>query len=61
MEGRSREEIEENKRKKWETMSIEEHMQLYLDQGLEKKEAMKSVAKDRGLSKREIYQYLNCQ
>lgn len=61
VEGRSREEIEENKRKKWETMSIEEHMQLYLDQGLEKKEAMKSVAKDRGLSKREIYQYLNCQ
>lgn len=50
VEGRSREEIEENKRKKWETMSIEEHMQLYLDQGLEKKEAMKSVAKDRGLS-----------
>ena len=61
VEGRSREEIEENKRKPWETMSIEEHMQLYLDQGLEKKEAMKSVAKDRGLSKREIYQYLNCQ
>ena len=61
VEGRSREEIEENKRKKWETMSIEEHMQLYLDQGLEKKEAMKSVAKGRGLSKREIYQYLNCQ
>ena len=61
VEGRSREEIEENKRKKWETMSIEEHMQLYLDQGLEKKEAMKSVAKDRGLTKREIYQYLNCQ
>ena len=40
-------------------MSIEEHMELYLSQGLDKKEAMKRTAKDRGVQKREIYNYLN--
>ena len=39
-------------------MSIEEHMEYYLSQGIEKKEAMKRVAKDRGVGKREIYQAL---
>ena len=39
-------------------MSIEEHMNIYLSQGIDKKEAMKKVAKDRGVSKREIYQSL---
>ena len=39
-------------------MDIEEHMQKYLDQGMDKKEAMKQVAKDRGVSKRDIYQEL---
>lgn len=42
----------------WEKMPIEEHMQLYLDRGMERKEAMKAVAKDRGVSKREIYNAL---
>ena len=40
------------------SMTIEEHMQQYLDQGIDKKEAMKKVAKDRGVSKRDIYQAL---
>ena len=40
-------------------MSIEEHMEYYLSQGLDKKEAMKRTAKDRGVQKREIYNYLN--
>jgi 16S rRNA (cytidine1402-2'-O)-methyltransferase len=36
-------------------MNIPEHMEYYLQQGTEKKEAMKRVAKDRGISKREVY------
>ena len=39
-------------------MSIEEHMEYYLNQGNDKKSAMKLVAKDRGVSKRDIYNYL---
>lgn len=39
-------------------MPIEEHMKLYEEQGMDRKEAMKQVAKDRGVSKREIYQAL---
>ena len=42
----------------FEEMSIEEHMQKYLEEGLDKKEAMKRVAADRGVSKREIYKEL---
>ena len=39
-------------------MSIEEHMELYERQGMDHKEAMKQVATDRGISKRDVYQYL---
>ena len=39
-------------------MSIEDHMNIYLEQGMDKKEAMKAVAKDRGVSKRDIYDAL---
>lgn len=48
-------EIEENERKKWEDMTVEEHVLMYMNQGLDKKEATKQVAKDRGVPKREIY------
>ena len=41
-----------------EEMSVEEHMEYYISQGIDKKEAMKKVAADRGVSKREIYQLL---
>jgi len=58
LEGKSFREIEEEKQKAWEEMTIEEHMEIYLSKGMDKKEAMKEVAKDRGTSKREIYQYL---
>lgn len=58
VEGKSRESIEEEQRQQWEMMSIEEHMQYYQNKGLQKKEAMKAVAKDRGVSKRDIYQAL---
>ena len=58
IEGKSREELKQEEVSKWEEMCIEEHMQYYLSQGIEKKEAMKKVAKDRGISKRDVYQQL---
>ena len=58
LEGKSRTEIREEEISRWEEMSVEEHMEYYLSQGIEKKEAMKRVAKDRGVGKREIYQAL---
>ena len=56
--GRSREELVKEQQASWEEMSIEEHMAHYESQGVDHKEAMKLVAKDRGVSKRDIYQYL---
>ncbi len=56
--GRSPRELEAEKQKGWETVSLEDHLRQYLDQGLPKKEAMKQMAKDRGVSKRDIYQAL---
>ncbi|MDO4633455.1 MAG: 16S rRNA (cytidine(1402)-2'-O)-methyltransferase [Eubacteriales bacterium] len=58
IEGKSRKELEEEARQVWESMSVEEHMEHYLSQGMDKKAAMKQVARDRGVSKREIYQEL---
>jgi 16S rRNA (cytidine1402-2'-O)-methyltransferase len=58
LEGRSPQEMAEEKQEQWEAIALTEHMQLYLDKGLEKKEAMKMVAKDRGISRRDIYQML---
>lgn len=58
IEGRSREDMEKEEQKRWEEMSIEDHMQIYLSRGIDKKESMKKVAKDRGLSKRDVYNYL---
>ena len=59
--GRSREEIRQEEKARWEDMSIEDHMEHYIFQGLDRKEAMKKVAKDRGVQKREIYNYLEKQ
>lgn len=56
--GKSREEIIREQQSSWEEMSIEEHMEYYENQGIAHKDAMKLVAKDRGVSKRDIYQYL---
>lgn len=55
LEGRSRQEIREEARLFWEAMTLEEHMAYYEEQGIGRKEAMKLVAKDRGVSKREVY------
>ena len=56
--GKSKEEVMQEEQSRWEDLSIEEHMQIYLDQDYSKKDAMKAVAKDRGVSKRDIYQAL---
>lgn len=56
--GKSRVEIEEEKKAQWESMTIQAHVEMYLEQGMDKKEAMKKAAKDRGVSKREIYNQL---
>ena len=56
--GRTKEEVLEEQKSQWESLTIEEHMQRYLDQDYTKKDAMKAVAKDRGVSKRDIYQAL---
>lgn len=58
IEGKSLKEKKEEKIASYQEVSIQEHMKIYEDQGIERKEAMKLVAKDRGVSKREIYQYL---
>ena len=58
MEGRSFRELEEEKQRSWEDMDLQEHMDLYLSQGLGQKDAMKAVAKDRGLGKRDVYRML---
>ena len=58
IEGMSREAAEQEEKEKWADMSIEDHMEYYLSQGIERKEAMKRTAKDRGVPKREIYNYL---
>lgn len=55
VEGRSFEEKQQEQEASWQSLSIEEHLQMYEAQGLDRKEAMKRAAKDRGVSKREIY------
>lgn len=59
IEGRSSEELEAERRRTFMDMELSEHMDMYLSRGMDKKEAMKAVAKDRGLSKRDIYNELN--
>ena len=56
--GRSREEMKKEEQAGWEALSLEEHMAHYESQGIDRKEAMKRVAKDREVSKRDIYQAL---
>ena len=56
--GKTFKELKEESIQSYMEMSIEEHMELYLSKGMDKKEAMKAVAKDRGVSKRDIYDAL---
>ena len=54
--GKPYEELEQEARKQWDGISIEEHVEKYIAEGMSKKDAMKAAAVDRGLSKREVYQ-----
>ena len=58
IEGKSREQIRQEEVTKWEEMSLEEHMDFYEKQGIDRKEAMKRVAKDRQMAKRDVYKAL---
>lgn len=58
IEGKKYQELEKESQEEFLKYTIEEHMELYLSQGIDKKQAMKMVAKDRGISKREVYQAL---
>lgn len=55
MEGRSRAQLQEEARRAFEELTVQEHVDRYIAQGMDRKEAMKQAAKDRGVSKREIY------
>lgn len=56
--GKDRNELAKEAQQEWERMSVEEHMEYYTSRGIDRKAAMKQVAKDRGVGKREIYQQL---
>lgn len=56
--GADAEQIKKKEQQDWCSLDIHEHMEIYLEQGIEKKDAMKLVAKDRGITKREVYQQL---
>lgn len=58
IEGKTFAEIKKESQEEFLTISIGEHMERYLSQGMDKKQAMKQVAKDRGISKRDVYQAL---
>lgn len=58
IEGRDREEVRQEEQLSWQELTIEEHMKLYEDRGMDRRECMKKVAKDRGISKREVYDAL---
>ncbi len=56
--GRDPKELEKEQQQAWESMTVEEHMDYYLNQGMDRTTAMKQVAKDRGVGKRDIYKML---
>lgn len=55
IQGKKQEELLQEEQAAWESLSLEEHMAHYEEQGISRKDAMKLVAKDRGISKREVY------
>jgi len=58
LEGADADQAREDSKKKWESISLIEHVNLYIEQGHDKKEAMKKAAEDRGISKRDVYNKL---
>ncbi|MDU5107742.1 16S rRNA (cytidine(1402)-2'-O)-methyltransferase [Clostridium sp.] len=57
IQGKSDEDIKAEKEAKWNSLSIEEHLIKTIESGIDKKEAIKMVAKERGISKKEVYRY----
>jgi 16S rRNA (cytidine1402-2'-O)-methyltransferase len=57
IEGKSKEEVKIEEEAVWKDLSIEEHIKRYIDEGIDKKDAIKKVAKDRGISKSDVYKY----
>lgn len=57
VEGKSEEEIKLDEESTWNNLSIEEHIKKYIEDGIDKKDAIKRVAKDRGIAKSEVYKY----
>lgn len=55
IEGKKSEDIEAEREAVWQKMSVCEHVEMYINQGIDEKEALKKTAKDRGVSKRDIY------
>lgn len=58
LQGSDVSELEKEEQKEWEKISLEEHMEMYALRGMERKEAMKAVAKDRGMTKNQVYREL---
>lgn len=58
IEGKSLLEKREERQKSFEEISIREHYEKYIAEGMDKKDAMKAVAKDRGIQKRDVYKEL---
>lgn len=55
IEGKNIEDIEAEKQASWQNMTVSEHVEMYIRQGMAEKDALKATAKDRGVSKRDIY------
>lgn len=55
VEGKTQDEIDKECKDKWESLSIEEHVIAIMNEGLSKKDAIKKVAKERGIQKNEVY------
>ena len=57
IEGKQQEHIDKENKEKWENLSIKDHILSVMESGISKKEAIKYVAKERGLNKNEVYKY----
>jgi len=57
LEGKKLEDIKEEKKEAWINLSIEEHILKYINDGINKKEAIKLVSKERELPKSEVYKF----
>lgn len=57
LEGKSEEQIEQEKISQWESFTIEQHIKKYMDEGYTKKESIKKVSQDRNIAKSEVYRY----